>query len=188
MSLNTRKTIFPKESKERQLMIDIETTKLDGVKKIINIDSFEDFRGEYVETYNKKLYFDNGILIDFVQDDYSWSTKGILRGLHGDSKTWKLVSCPYGKYYLAVIDLDVNSPTYGKWDSFVLSDTNKEQVLIPPNHANGHLILSEKAIFQYKQSEYYASGEQFTVSYNDPKYNIWWPIKSPILSQRDECL
>ena len=168
----------------------VKNTKLNNVKKVCRIDSSEDFRGEYVETYNKELYFNNGIIIDFVQDDYSWSTKGVLRGLHGDSKTWKLVSCPYGKFYLAVIDLDTDSPTYGKWDSFILSSTNKEQILIPPNHANGHLILSKIAIFQYKQSEYYASGKgnQFTVKYNDPKYNIWWPIKSPILSQRDECL
>jgi len=166
----------------------IKDTKLSGVKKIILNDTFEDFRGEYVETYNKDQYFDNGINVEFIQDDYSWSTKNVLRGLHGDSKTWKLVSCPYGKYYLAVIDLDRSSNTYGEWESFVVSSNNKVQILIPPNHANGHLILSDVAIFQYKQSEYYAQGEQFTVRFDDPKYKIWWPIKNPILSQRDECL
>jgi dTDP-4-dehydrorhamnose 3,5-epimerase len=86
-----------------------------------------------------------------------------------------------------VLDLDKGSSTYKQWESFVLSDNNKKQVLIPPNHANGHLILSKKAIFQYKQSEYYSPGEQFTIKYNDPEYNIWWPINNPILSKRDQC-
>lgn len=163
----------------------IKNTKLEKVKIIVP-ETFEDHRGEYVETYNKELYISNGVDIEFVQDDYSWSTKHVLRGLHGDEKTWKLVSCPFGKYYLVVIDLDESSSTYGKWESFVVSDNNKHQVLIPPNHANGHLILSEKAIFNYKQSEYYSSKGQFTVKYDDPKYGIWWPIKKPILSRRDE--
>jgi len=154
--------------------------------KIITPESFEDFRGEYIETYNKKLYNEYGINIEFVQDDYSWSSQNVLRGLHGDESTWKLVSCPFGKYYLVVIDLNKNSSTYGKWESFTISDTNKKQILIPPNHANGHLILSEKAIFHYKQSEYYSPTGQFTVKHDDKKYNIWWPIKHPILSQRDE--
>ncbi|MBO06156.1 MAG: dTDP-4-dehydrorhamnose 3,5-epimerase [Parcubacteria group bacterium] len=165
----------------------VEDSKLSKVKVVTHTDTFEDFRGEYVETYNKKLYFDKGISVDFVQDDYSWSTKNVLRGLHGDDKIWKLVCCPFGKYYLVVLDLDKGSSTYKQWESFVLSDNNKKQVLIPPNHANGHLILSKKAIFQYKQSEYYSPGEQFTIKYNDPEYNIWWPINNPILSKRDQC-
>jgi dTDP-4-dehydrorhamnose 3,5-epimerase len=166
----------------------ITNTKLSEVKVISNNDTFEDFRGEYVETYNRKLYFENGIDIDFVQDDYSWSNKGVLRGLHGDKETWKLISCPFGKFYLVVLDLNKSSNSYGLWESFVLSDINKKQVLIPPNHANGHLILSDKAIFQYKQSEYYSPGKQFTIKFNDPKYNIWWPEDRPTLSQRDQCL
>ena len=108
--------------------------------------------------------------------------------MHGDNKTWKLVSCPFGKYYLVVIDLNKGSATHGLWEAFVLSDINKMQILIPPNHANGHLILSERAIFQYKQSEYYSPGKQFTIKYNDPKYNIWWPIDEPTLSLRDQCI
>ena len=122
----------------------------------------------------------------FKHDKFSESVHNVLRGIHGDNKTWKLVSCPFGKYYLVVIDLNIDSPTYEKWESFVLSNVNKEQILIPPNHANGHLILSDIAIFQYKQSEYYDSGEQFTVKFDDSKYNIWWPIERPILSKRDQ--
>ena len=163
----------------------VENSNLQDVKIIIP-ESFEDFRGEYIETYNKERYNEKGINIDFIQDDYSWSFKNVLRGLHGDEDTWKLVSCPFGKYYLVVIYLNKDSATYKKWDYFIVSDINKRQVLIPPNHANGHLILSEKAIFHYKQSEYYSTTEQFTIKYNDPKYNIWWPIKNPLTSQRDE--
>ncbi|MGA2298665.1 MAG: dTDP-4-dehydrorhamnose 3,5-epimerase family protein [FCB group bacterium] len=163
----------------------VEKTKLKGVL-LIKLDSFEDHRGEYVETYNEELYFKNGIPVKFLQDDYSVSTKSVLRGLHGDSETYKLITCPYGKLYLVVLNYDESSDEYGKWQSFVLSDRNHNQVLIPPKFANGHLILSDKAIFHYKQSTYYKAGTQFTVKWNDPKFNIWWPIKNPILSQRDE--
>ncbi len=116
---------------------------------------FEDYRGTYVEIYNKALYEEAGININFVQDDISTSSRHILRGIHGDGETWKLVSCLYGKFYLVVVNWDVNSKQYGQWESFVLSDRNRQQVLIPPNFGNGHLVLSEEAIFHYKQSTYY---------------------------------
>ena len=166
-------------------MIHIHKTKLEKVL-LIQMENHEDHRGEYVETYNEKLYKDKGIEIDFVQDDYSWSLKHVLRGLHGDDKTWKLISCPYGKFYLVVVDLEEASPTYKQWEAFVLSNRNKKQVLIPPNHANGHLILSAMAIFQYKQSEYYDPKSQFSYRWNDLKFGISWPVKNPILSKRDE--
>lgn len=153
---------------------------------IIDPEGFEDHRGEYVETYNERDYREAGIDIHFVQDDYSVSTRNVLRGLHGDHKTWKLVSCPHGKYYLVVLDVRETSPTFGQWESFVLSCRNHKQVLIPPGCANGHLIISETAIFSYKQSEYYDPSSQFTIKYNDPRYGIWWPIVNPILSRRDD--
>ncbi len=153
---------------------------------LIKLDIFEDFRGEYVETYNEELYRKNGIDIKFVQDDISISAKNVLRGIHGDSETWKLISCLYGKFYLIVVNCDVESENFGKWESFVLSDVNRLQVLVPPKYGNAHLILSNKAIFHYKQSTYYNPEKQFTYKWNEPKFNIWWPIKNPILSQRDE--
>ena len=153
---------------------------------LIKLDIFEDFRGEYVETYNEELYRKNGIDMKFVQDDISISTKNVLRGIHGDSETWKLISCLYGKFYLVVVNCDVNSEKFGKWESFVLSDVNRLQVLVPPKYGNAHLILSNKAIFHYKQSTYYNPAKQFTYKWDDPKFNIWWPINNPILSQRDE--
>ncbi|MBI5180533.1 MAG: dTDP-4-dehydrorhamnose 3,5-epimerase family protein [Nitrospirae bacterium] len=165
--------------------MEITKTNLDGVL-LIKLDVFEDHRGEYIETYNEELYQKNGIDIKLVQDDISVSTNNVLRGIHGDSETWKLISCLYGKFYLVVVNCNTESENFGKWQSFTLSDRNRHQVLVPPKHGNGHLVLSEKAIFHYKQSTNYSPSGQFTYKWNDPKLNIWWPTKNPILSQRDE--
>lgn len=167
-------------------MLKVEKTKLDSVL-LISVDFFEDHRGEYVETYNKENYFRAGITVDFVQDDYSMSTKNVLRGVHGDNTTWKLVSCPYGKFYLLVLNNVKNSSQYGAWESFVLSDKNKKQVLIPPGFGNGHMVLSDVAIFSYKQSTTYDPKSQFSIKWDDPKFKMWWPASNPILSQRDEA-
>jgi dTDP-4-dehydrorhamnose 3,5-epimerase len=167
-------------------MIEVSKTRLDGVLLIKPPTIFEDFRGTYVEIYNEKLYKEAGIAVDFVQDDISISAKDVLRGIHGDHSTWKLISCLYGKFYLVVVNGDKSSPQLGQWDSFVLSDSNRQQVLVPPKFGNGHLVLSKQAIFHYKQSTYYSRAGQFTILWNDPKINIWWPIKNPIVSKRDE--
>jgi dTDP-4-dehydrorhamnose 3,5-epimerase len=166
-------------------MISVERTKLDGVL-LITTKSFEDHRGWYVETYNEKSYNDQGINIKFVEDDISISTKHVLRGIHGDESTWKLISCLEGKFYLVVVNCDPASPTFGQWQSFDLSEYNRQQVLVPPKYGNGHLVLSDRAIFSYKQSCYYNPTKQFTYRWDDPRFNIWWPIKNPILSMRDE--
>jgi len=166
-------------------MIKIEKTKLDGVL-LIKPEAFEDHRGQYVETYSKDSYFENGIKVEFVQDDISVSSRNVLRGIHGDAETYKLISCLYGKFYLIVINNDPSSSQFGKWQSFVLSDCNRHQVLVPPKHGNGHLVLSKQAIFHYKQNTYYNPAGQFTILWNDPKFKFWWPVKNPILSQRDE--
>lgn len=165
--------------------MEILKTKMDGVL-LIKPDIFEDHRGEYVETYNEKLYVQHGVNIKFVQDDISVSSMNVLRGIHGDMETWKLISCLYGKFYLVVVNCDNRSDEFGKWQSFVLSDRNMLQVLVPPMHGNAHLILSNKAIFHYKQSTYYDPSKQFTYKWDDPVLNIWWPVKNPVLSMRDE--
>lgn len=165
--------------------MEIIKTKLDGVL-LLKPNVFEDFRGQYVETYNEQFCLDNGIHVKFVQDDISVSSQHVLRGIHGDAETWKLVSCMHGKFYLVVVNCDNESSDFGKWQSFVLSDVNRHQVLIPPKYGNGHVVLSETAIFHYKQNTYYNPKGQFTYLWNDPRLKIWWPIKSPLLSQRDE--
>lgn len=165
--------------------MEILQTKLQGVL-MIKLDVFEDHRGEYAETYNEDLYRKKGIDVKFIEDDISVSSKHVLRGIHGDAETWKLISCFYGKFYLVVVNCDIASREFGKWQSFVLSDKNRRQVLVPPKHGNGHLVLSDMAIFHYKQSSYYNPAGQFTYKWDDPKLNICWPIKNPILSMRDE--
>lgn len=166
-------------------MITVTKTQLEGVL-MIKPEVFEDFRGQYVETYNEELYVKNGISVKFIQDDISVSSKNVLRGLHGDEKTWKLVSCLYGKFYFVVVNCDKTSKDFGKWQSFLLSAENRIQILVPPKHGNGHLVLSDLAIFNYKQSENYDGASQFSYKWNDPAFNVWWPIKNPILSQRDQ--
>jgi dTDP-4-dehydrorhamnose 3,5-epimerase len=110
-----------------------------------------------------------------------------LRGIHGDDRTWKLVTCLYGKFYIAVVNCDESSPNFGKWQSFVLTRENGKQVLIPPKYGHAYQVLSNQAVFNYKQSCYYKGMEnQFTYKYDDPRFKIWWPIKNPIISIRDE--
>ena len=161
-------------------------TALDSVRLIKPPTIFEDFRGHYIETWNKRLYHDIGIDQDFIQDDISVSRRHVLRGIHGDDKTWKLISCLQGSFYMVVINNDPQSSQYRKWTSFTLSDTNRLQVLVPPKFGNGHVVMSEQAIFHYKQTTDYDRSGQFTLVWNDPALNIWWPITDPIVSERDQ--
>jgi dTDP-4-dehydrorhamnose 3,5-epimerase len=164
----------------------VHKSELDGVLLIEPPTYFHDFRGEYVEIYNEALYREAGITTTFIQDDISVSTRHVLRGIHGDGETAKLVSCLYGKFYLIVINNDPNSAQYRKWTSFTLSDKNRLQVFIPPKFGNGHVVMSDWAMFHYKQNTTYNRSGQFTLIWNDPTLGLWWPIKSPIVSQRDE--
>ena len=153
---------------------------------------FEDNRGFYVENFNKKEYskvIDEqiGEHVEFLTDCIAVSHKNVLRGIHGDEKTWKLASCPEGEIYLVVIDCDRESENFGKWESFFISEKNRNQVLIPAKYGSVHLVLSDRAIYSYKQSTYYdpENLKQFTYRYNDPLFNINYPIENPILSKRD---
>ena len=153
---------------------------------VIQPDIFYDYRGEYIETWNIENYkaFDCD---EFKQDDISTSVKHTLRGLHGDDKTWKLVSCIYGSLLQAVVDMRPDSQTYLEWELFSINDKNRMQILVPPGYANGLLVMSDFVKFSYKQSTLYeGQGAQFTVKWNDPKINIPWPIDNPILSSRDK--
>lgn len=156
---------------------------------IIKPDVFYDFRGEYVETFNIETYQfkdDDGQPIRFVEDDISMSRQHVLRGLHGDSKTWKLIQCLMGEFYYIVVDMRKQSPTYLNWEAFTLNEKNRMQVLVPAGCANGHLVMSDRCIFSYKQSQLYSGMQnQFTVRWNDPKLTIFWPVQHPILSERD---
>ena len=146
-------------------------------------DSFEDCRGELYTLFKQE---DSNLT--FNHDKVSISRKHVLRGLHGDFKSWKHISCLAGEVYLVVVDNRPESPNYLKWDSIILSSKNKKSILIPPMFANGHLVLSDEATFFYKWSypgEYPDVKDQFSLKWNDPKIKIYWPNQDPILSSRD---
>jgi len=158
---------------------------MDFKVKIFRNSSFKDHRGYYWTSW-KKGFAKN---IKFNHDKFSLSKRKVLRGLHGDKKTWKLVSCPYGEFLMVVVNCDKNSKSYLKWKSWTLSHKNGIQLLIPPYYANGHLCLSKECLFHYKlfyKGSYFGHKQQFSIRWNDPKINIKWPIKKPILSLRDK--
>ena len=167
-------------------MLKVEKTALKGVLKVTPPTIFEDFRGEYIEIYNQEIYQANGIEQTFIQDDISLSKRGVLRGIHGDTETTKLVSCIYGSFYLLVVNNDPSSSEYKKWDAFTLSDKNRLQILIPPSFGNGHIVMSEEAIFHYKQTTNYNRNGQFTITCNDPRFDFWLPMRPDIISIRDQ--
>ena len=153
--------------------------------KIFKNKAFKDLRGYYWTSWKKEVIKK----IKFKHDKFSLSKRNVLRGLHGDNKTCKLVSCPYGKFILVVVNCKKKSKNYLKWKSWTLSHDNGVQILIPPNYANGHLCLSKECLFHYKLSykgSYLDADKQFSLKWNDPKIKIKWPIKKPILSSRDK--
>ena len=172
-------------------------TDIKDVKIILSPTIFEDHRGTYREIWNI-LAFDPGAGVSelrgigpqiWVSDDISTSHQNVLRGIHGDYKTWKLVSCLYGRLYLVVVDNRPDSPTYREYISLTLSDRNYLSVLIPPGCGNGHLVLSPVAVFHYKQSEWYDPAGQFTIPWDDRDLDIFWPLTTlPITSRRDESV
>jgi len=163
-------------------------TKLDQVY-LIKPDINEDFRGDYVMTYNEQLYRARGINIKFIEHDISTSSKGVLRGIHYSPSSWKINQCLYGSIYYVVVNCDEKDPEFGKWQSFILSEKNHFQLFKHPKYGTGFLVLSDYAIFHYMQSEYFSPDDpnQKTFMWNDARLNIWWPTKNPILSQRDEA-
>jgi dTDP-4-dehydrorhamnose 3,5-epimerase len=154
--------------------------------KIFQPDSFEDYRGELYTLFKQEEHE-----LVFNHDKVSVSKQNVLRGLHGDSKAWKLITCLAGEIYLVIVDNRPSSDTYLTWDSIILTGKNRKQVLVPPMFANGHLVLSSEATFFYKWSypgDYPDVKDQFSLNWRDPKINIYWPIDNPILSKRDKNL
>ena len=152
--------------------------------KIIKSTTFKDFRGEIWTKWEKK-FFKN---IKFNLSKYTTSKKNVLRGFHGDKKSWKLVSCIKGEVLNVVVDYRKNSKNYLKFTSFVLSDKNKLSVLIPPKFLNSWLCLSKDCIYSYDYSfkgNYSDVKNQISVKWDNAEINFNWPIKKPILSFRD---
>ena len=125
----------------------------------------------------------------FNHDKFSVSKKNVLRGLHGDKKTWKLISCVYGEIFFVVVNYDKKTKNFCKYKSFKLSHKNNQQILVPPNYLNGFLCLSENCVLHYKLSykgSYYDYDKQISKKWNDKSFNIKWPKRRYILSQRDK--
>ena len=156
--------------------------------KIISPSIFSEKRGEIWTSYTTSSV---GALLpkglSFVHDKFSKSNQNVLRGIHGDSKSWKLVSCLHGEILQVVVDMRETSKTFLKWEKFYLG-SDRSTILIPPGFGNAFLVLSETAIYHYKlayDGKYIDADNQFTVSWNDPRLNISWPIDDPIISERD---
>tara|TARA_B100000886_G_C20426120_1_gene494109 strand:- start:4480 stop:5067 length:588 start_codon:yes stop_codon:yes gene_type:complete len=161
-------------------MFSIDEKLLDGIL-VIYPEIFSDKRGLFFESWNQKE-FDRvtGSKLQFKQDNYSESSKGVLRGLHFQSKPkeqGKLISCTLGKIFDVVVDLRERSPTFSKWGSIELDSEDKRQLWVPPGFAHGFITLSSKAIVQYKTTQYWDKDSEYTILYNDKDINIKWPLE-----------
>ena len=163
-----------------------EKTDLEGVTLCVP-EVFRDARGFFLEYYHAARYMEGGIRAVFVQDNRSCSGKGVLRGLHFQlhKPQAKLVSCIRGEIYDVAVDVRRGSPTFGKWSSAVLTETNNHQLFIPCGFAHGFCVLSEIAEIQYKCSEFYDPRDDRGVRWNDPAIGIEWPVAEPVLSAKD---
>ena len=151
-------------------------------------DAYTDYRGSIWTTW-KEGSGDYPQDLNFSHDKLSSSRRGVLRGIHGDFKTWKYVSCIHGEMYFVVVDNRVESGTYLKWGWTMLSGENRKHVLLPPGFGNGFYVLSPKCVFSYKlcyPGEYSDVADQFTLKWNDTRVGIDWPTKNPILQKRDK--
>jgi len=163
----------------------IKKSKKLGLDLIYLDNIFNDDRGQYIESFNKKKYKSH-FNLDFVEDDFSINTRGVFKGIHGDYVTWKLVSCVYGKCEAVIVNCNNKSKNFGKWEKFICSAEDYFQILIPPSFGNSFLVLSSVAVYHYKQTQYYkGANKQFTYNYKDPAFKINLSNNKPIVSKRD---
>lgn len=163
-------------------------TEIPGVL-IIEPKVFGDQRGYFLETFQAERYKDAGIDCNFVQDNLSFSSRGVLRGLHFQIKNpqAKLVQVLKGCVFDVAVDIRPGSPTFGKWTGVELSEENHRQFFIPEGFAHAFCVLSETALFSYKCSDYYNPGDEGGIIWSDPEIGIKWPIKDPVLSNKDSA-
>lgn len=161
-------------------------TEIDGVI-LIEPDLYEDDRGFFLETYHEGKYREGGVRASFVQDNHSRSTRGTLRGLHAQHPRaqGKLVRVIEGEIYDVAVDARRGSPSYGRHAGVVLSAENFLQLYVPPGLLHGFCVTSEIAQVEYKCSEVYYKEDELSVLWNDPEIGIEWPIRDPLLSEKD---
>lgn len=163
-------------------------TAIEGLL-IIQPTVFEDSRGYFFESYNKKNFLQEGINVDFVQDNQSLSQKGVLRGLHFQAPPFaqgKLVRVITGSVLDVAVDIRKDSPTYGKHHAIELSESNKTMFYIPEGFAHGFLTLEDNTIFSYKCTNYYNKASEGTLLWNDEQLGINWKTNTPSLSEKDK--
>jgi len=162
--------------------------KIDGIY-IFTPSIGKDERGIIYSSFydeNFKDYLPKGL--SFKHDKFSSSKQNVLRGIHGDVKSWKLVTCVYGEIFQVIVDCRKDSPTYKHWEGFTINSENPQLILLPPNIGNSFFVNNELAIYHYKlayEGEYLDVNDQFSLKWNDPSIGIDWPTKNPILSDRD---
>ena len=158
---------------------------------LVTSKSFTDERGFFLENFKDSEFTINGINTKFVQDNFSHSIKGVLRGLHYQKNTKaqaKLVTALTGEIFDVAVDIRKNSPTFGKWVGEILSDKNHNSLYIPEGFAHGFCVLSEEADIFYKVNNEYSPENERGVLWNDSQINIMWPINAPILHEKDSTL
>jgi len=165
----------------------ITPSKLSGCF-ILEPKVFGDSRGFFMELYNEKVFKENGINLNFVQDNLSRSTRGVLRGLHfqNPNPQGKLVTVLEGEVYDVAVDLRKDSKTYGQWDGYILSSVNKNQFYVPEGFAHGFVVTSETALFSYKCTDTYHPENEASILWNDSDIGIEWPIEDVQLSEKDK--
>jgi len=158
---------------------------------LVEAESFSDNRGFFLEIFKESDFTSNGIDTRFVQDNFSHSVKGVLRGLHyqkNPKPQAKLVTALRGEIFDVAVDIRKNSPTYAKWVGEILSENNHKLLYIPEGFAHGFCVLSEEADVLYKVSQEYSPEDEKGIIWNDPEIDIAWPIDKPILHEKDSKL
>lgn len=158
--------------------------------KLVKPRVFNDDRGFFTQTYHYEQYRDAGIDVRFVQDNWSRSTKGVLRGLHYQLKNAqdKLVSVIRGEVFDVAVDIRKGSPTFGKWVGALLSEENHHQLFVPKGFAHGFCVLSDEVDFVYKCSDFYAPGDEYGIRWDDPDIGVGWPDRDVIVSEKDRIV
>ena len=152
---------------------------------------FGDERGFFMESFNQRNFFEKtGVNLEFVQDNHSRSSQGVLRGLHYQIQQaqGKLLRATFGEIFDVAVDIRKNSPNFGKWVGYLLSAENKRQLWVPPGFAHGFFVVSETADVLYKTTDYYAPEYERSILWNDSEIGISWPINGieVKLSQKDK--
>lgn len=170
--------------------MNIVETSLPGVL-LIEPRVFGDARGFFLESWNRKVFADHGLDLNFVQDNHSRSGKGVLRGLHYqlNAPQGKLVRVTSGAAFDVAVDMRRSSPHFGRWEGVELTAENHRMLWIPPGFAHGFLVLSDSADFLYKTTDYYAPQWDRGVRWDDPDIAVQWPLQdAPLLSDKDRAL